>query len=538
MPLTVDTIRNFTGTGSIMLDTKTGGLATSALQKFRSFFNFGDARQKNGETLTAIHHAILNDPNFAAPDIRAEALRLLSEIRTDRAIGAAQVRTIMHTLDSLTQDTATAVSSRVAARLAATMPAWAAGQEKAVLSVVTAHVLNGKAAAGSYSAIDVAGRTQEALDHIGAALAYAGDDPDLKAVLFASLKRTLVDVNGNLVSDQQMRQRVDTFRADVAAIDGYARQSANPAATKKLGMQCLMKLGRPVDPQVLVHPELAFSGDATMVTSVRKAVLEPLHLDSSPFPGAAMHAKIDAGVKSMISGAFASEMKKIATDAGDLTFDKDIVRGMRIFLPDGTRVANDTALARDQFAQLVTGNSQATFATLSPADRAKANAFVALLMQETETSLERGVPTSLSHVRGDMAYMPVAGGDMPPTRRAFHVSGSPSEGFTIHHQATYPAVVLMYDDERGGSQTLMMQDGKRVYCSYEMEIRIPAASLDKIAATDWSQYDNKTSDAILHKPQEHADFLAAHYKSIPEKFRLDCEVAADFSVEIGVHPQE
>ena len=76
-----------------------------------------------------------------------------------------------------------------------------------------------------------------------------------------------------------------------------------------------------------------------------------------------------------------------------------------------------------------------------------------------------------------MAYTLVAGGDMLPTR-AFHISGSPSEGFTIHHQGTYPAVLLMDDDEKGDSQTLMMQDGKRVNCSYEMEIRISAAHWD------------------------------------------------------------
>ena len=179
----------------------------------------------------------------------------------------------------------------------------------------------------------------------------------------------------------------------------------------------------------------------------------------------------------MFGGSFASEMKNIATDAGGLFFDKDIVRGMRITLPDGTRVANDPAAARDQLAQLVTGNSHATFATLSPTDRTKTNMFVALLMQQTETSLERGVPMSLTHVRDNMAYTPVAGGDMLPTR-AFHISGSPSEGFTIHHQGTYPAVLLMYDDEKGDSQTLMMQDGKRVNCSYEMEIRISAAHWD------------------------------------------------------------
>ena len=76
MALTVDTLRNLTGTGSITLDRQNDGLVAGKHQSLRSFFNIGDARQQNVETLVAIHHAIANDPRFAAPDVRAEAAQL------------------------------------------------------------------------------------------------------------------------------------------------------------------------------------------------------------------------------------------------------------------------------------------------------------------------------------------------------------------------------------------------------------------------------------------------------------------------------
>ena len=79
MSLNIDTIRNYAETGNIALNQQRTGVEKPTLQGLKSFFNFGDARVKNAETLTAIHHAILNDPRFAAKDVQSEAARLLSE---------------------------------------------------------------------------------------------------------------------------------------------------------------------------------------------------------------------------------------------------------------------------------------------------------------------------------------------------------------------------------------------------------------------------------------------------------------------------
>ena len=47
MPLSIDSIRNFAGTGSIMLDAQGTGITSARMQGFKSFFNIGNARQKN-----------------------------------------------------------------------------------------------------------------------------------------------------------------------------------------------------------------------------------------------------------------------------------------------------------------------------------------------------------------------------------------------------------------------------------------------------------------------------------------------------------
>ena len=680
MALTIDSIRNFAGNGSVTFDLQNDGLRSGMLQKFRSFFNIGNARQQNADTLVAIHHAIANDPRFAAPDVQAEAARLLSQVRTDRAIGAAQIKGIVQTLDSLTLDTEASVRARVTARLAATMPPWAAGYEKEVSHVVILHVTKGKTADTSYSALDVVGRMQEALARIDLALTYAGDDPDLREILLSTLERTMRNYDSTLASEETVRQRVDTFREDLARLDACAQRSADPAAVKKLGVEYIQMLGKPVHPGVIdalddfvrnlpakplgaLTPQSTGSeiirtihrfaehfrtrevqypdgvtplngGDELMPTQkflfcraiaelpsaaqknflaalesdegrnacayianqsssgkavddftavgyitaflqknagrpvsypgendrpyignfsplarcafepdhaiygsaaapLRAAFLRPHRFDRVMRSGAALHERIDAAAKSMISSSFATEMKKFATGVGDLFFDGDIVRGMSITLPDGTRVANDLPAARDQFARLVTGDDNATYATLAPADRTKANAFMALIMQETESAAERGIPIALSRTGSTMAWQVVvdsANGPFPT--RAFEISGSPAEGFSIHYQGTFPGAFLMYEDEHGSPQ---QTENQTIVATYEMEMHISPAALDQVANTDWSQFDGAASEAVLHDA-DHPDRLSDSYNAIPPEFRLDLEVSAGFAIQADTLP--
>ena len=678
MALTIDSIRNYTGTGSVTLDRQNDGFMSGALQKFRSFFNIGDARRQNADTLVAIHHAIANDSRFAAPDVRAEAARLIGQIRTDRAIGAAQVRTIMQTLDSLTLDTQDAVNARVAARLASTMPSWAAGHEKELLRVLQSHVLAGRQAGGRFVDLDVAGRMDAIMGKIGTAVAHIGDDPELKELFFATLDRTLHSVDGSLASDQKVQQRLDTFRADLATIDANAQRSADPAAAKAAGLEFLKTLGKPVDPRAIdvldsyvqslpakelgslgpkssasdilravhrvaeelrlrevVYPdgvEPLLGGDEIQPTqnyviqrlvaslpraaranllaaleskegqnagayietcagsgaaindynfvsfasaclqrefgkpvkcpgegkqadvstlsplarsmfnildtisgnaalTLRGAILGPNNFLRTRYPAEAMHAKIDAAAKSMVSMTFAAEMKKLATGVGTTCFDIDIVRGMSITLPNGKKVSSNPAVARDQFARLVTGDAKATYASLSPADRAKANAFIAILSQETEKAVEKGIPTALTAAGDSTAYSCATDGrkEAPKPVRSFDISGSPSEGFSIHYRGDFPALFLMYEDDKGDIHQTQM--GRRINCGYEMEMRISTESLDQVSRTDWSQYDPGPSDAIVSE-SVHPNRLGDSYNAIPQNYRLGVEVTAGFSIDV------
>lgn len=105
MPFSIDDIRNFTGSDRLLFDAQGGTLkAADKWQNFKSVFRIGDARTKNAETLVAIHHAIINDPRFFAKEVQAEAVKLLADVRTDRAISVAQIKDIVAKLDSMSTD--------------------------------------------------------------------------------------------------------------------------------------------------------------------------------------------------------------------------------------------------------------------------------------------------------------------------------------------------------------------------------------------------------------------------------------------------
>ncbi|MBO7656006.1 MAG: hypothetical protein J6U40_13900, partial [Kiritimatiellae bacterium] len=138
MALTIGNIRNFTGSDHILVDSQ-GGIATvNKLQRFKSFFNIGSARQQNGFTLDAIHKAIANEPRYFAPEVQAKAAELLSQIRTDRAIGMDQIRSVIDALDNLSTPGMQLQSAQdmVSARLVADgLPDFARGCERAYLKL-------------------------------------------------------------------------------------------------------------------------------------------------------------------------------------------------------------------------------------------------------------------------------------------------------------------------------------------------------------------------------------------------------------------
>lgn len=190
MPLTISDLRQFAGTDRMTFDARSCTMQTATRwQRFKIFFNIGDARQRNAETLTAISNALLNDARFSATDLQAQVARLLGDVRTNRAIDAARIQSVVQELDRLAANNA--IGERVTLRLA-TRPLQGALRNctDAVAGIAAGVARNDPAARQSPGRVDIPGildRTIAACEKaMGSAKAINEAAPDERMLRFVS----------------------------------------------------------------------------------------------------------------------------------------------------------------------------------------------------------------------------------------------------------------------------------------------------------------------------------------------------------------
>ena len=229
MAITIETLRRFSGTGRMLLNAQGDGLrSVGILQRLKSFFGFGDARQKNADTLSAIRDAFLNDPRFAPEDLKKRAKDLLDGVRTDRAINAKQIRGIVNDMLRLTNRQFDTVTERVMMHLAAgavpvSLEKFPAEAEEIALAYVH-QVAQSTAASGGV--LDVAGHVKEAMDLCERAVSRVRRndevaDPMILDIVGKNLKQLVMKGDDTLRSPNDVERAVSQMR------DFYFRAQAD-----------------------------------------------------------------------------------------------------------------------------------------------------------------------------------------------------------------------------------------------------------------------------------------------------------------------
>ena len=172
MPIFLQTIREFKPDNMIWDDRKGVMKSAGLWQKFKTFFNIGNARAQNAATLTAIKNAIFS--SFPADDLKALAEERINQVRTDRVIGAAEIKGILEDKYGKT----------VKISLPETLSSQAAGTEFAMADNLFRQQKYDEAAA---EYIRVLGQFPEAGDLSIGALAQLHVQHRLEALLYALL---------------------------------------------------------------------------------------------------------------------------------------------------------------------------------------------------------------------------------------------------------------------------------------------------------------------------------------------------------------
>ncbi len=121
MPLDIQSLRTMGADISQFTVTDSGAVQKQGFaHRLKSFFGFRSAVAENAQTIAAIRQAIQNEPNFFADDVKQRATALLDAVRTDRAISATKIRSIIGELDAMSGPTERkrAQAQRITAHLA------------------------------------------------------------------------------------------------------------------------------------------------------------------------------------------------------------------------------------------------------------------------------------------------------------------------------------------------------------------------------------------------------------------------------------
>ena len=121
--ITLDTITSYSGANGILLNAQQTGLESAGfIHRLKSFFNIGDAREKNRETLNALKAAVLTDPRFNTEDLQAQVERLFKNEHTFLAVDMSRIRGIMDKMARLADVSGVMLDRRVDLHLAAILP--------------------------------------------------------------------------------------------------------------------------------------------------------------------------------------------------------------------------------------------------------------------------------------------------------------------------------------------------------------------------------------------------------------------------------
>ena len=318
------------------------------------------------------------------------------------------------------------------------------------------------------------------------------------------------------------------------------------------------------------NPADAFSGSAA--PRLRAGLLGPAGvLDPGGDPARQLHGRIDAGARAFLAGNFAMAMRDLSEAIADEFEDGDPLPGdgsapaagdevaeqyehafnvgfpefgdslepfqaggderAPIFrMPDGSLLpADDPAAARNALARAVTGRADADYATLSPAERAYTNVFVALASCNLFEAAERGVSTALSpEFRGDSFQFPAS----RDVDRVFMLSGSPEEGFTIRCGKTCQISGVFFGE--GDGYGAVSADGAGS-ASFMVEIRLSPADLDALAGRDWLSFN---PDAFKEASALGRDAALPELEgAVPQALGFLGDVSASFAMDLDAAPE-
>ena len=273
-----------------------------------------------------------------------------------------------------------------------------------------------------------------------------------------------------------------------------------------------------------------------------KAVLKK-KLGSVNSPSQYLPERLNANANAMMNWSICGEMKKIAT--GQMSqFEKDVDRSGKITLINGKMnitLSKDFNTARDQLAQFIMGDENATYGSLkNDADRNKVHLMMAMISQETEKAGENGVQHALHPRESEDGYI-ISGDKNNRGTRTFTFEKTTNGGISFQYNMEKPVVDIRPDDML---DEVSVGAGSAFKC--QLSYLLQPGEFDRLAKLDYTKFDDQAADKIVNNKQEMPDGTKAYaggkmmkaVDTFSPEFKIDAGCGLSFSMTLNPTEEE
>lgn len=236
-------------------------------------------------------------------------------------------------------------------------------------------------------------------------------------------------------------------------------------------------------------------------------------------PGATINSRFQDIANTMVNISVMTDMKNFAT--GKKTqFDEDRHRGFEITLGGVGQVSTDPAVARDQFAKFITKNPAATYASLTPQERNKANFAMSLASQGTGSAAIASFGIMLDPDQRD----PLVQFSGNPVERSLEMQLDAEGGFSVKYHSKTNVTHAIF-----GLDPVPCAQGSNH--TADLDIHVDPDEMERIGNIRAEDFNDRPIVQIINTERPEHKYSVAK-NAMPQQFRLRLDVGPTFSADL------
>ena len=254
-------------------------------------------------------------------------------------------------------------------------------------------------------------------------------------------------------------------------------------------------------------------------------------LEGSSDPGEKLGKSLSANANAMMNWNICGEMKKIVTGK-ECQFKADIYRGTNVTLKNGKnsfKLTMKFETARDELAQFVTGDANATYEGLTKAeDKNKVHLLMALVSQETEKAAQMGSEIAIEPRESGQAFGEWFKHD--GQSRSYTVEMRHDGGIALHYVMDNEITDIKDNTTNDGlNDEITVGAGSRWKCTLDYTLK--GDEFNRLAKLDFSKFDDSEGNAFFEEKEDMPDgtrqFHANKLEGTVDKFAQEFKVKAE-----------